>query len=106
MAYGPLLPNFVIADTYFLTLVTATYVSRQIFRDTCYRDRYFATLVTATDISRHLLKMWLKKLNFTPLGEGLANFFFGVTSVAKHLSRNICRGNKYREISVAKHLSK
>ena len=95
ICFRQLFPHTYLLTFVTTTLVSATDVSRQIFRDTCSRDRCFAT-----DISRHLLKMWLKKLNFTLLGEGLSHFSFQVTSVAKYLSRNICRGNKCQEISV------
>ena len=72
--------------------------------DTCYRDRCFAT-----DISRHLLP---KKKFASPSPRGVKFNFFShifnkcrkisvaVTSVAKYLSRNICRSNKCQEISV------
>ena len=64
-AYGPLFRNFAPDDTYFLTLVPATDVSRQIFRDTCsailisatmFRDTYFRYRCFATNISRHLFQ--------------------------------------------------
>ena len=112
--YGPLFRNM-LRDIYFMTFVSAHIFIDICHHDTCSRDRCFAT-----DISRHLLpKIFFSLISstgrldndviFLPFSfplllqkitslsslpvELIKEKQFWVTSVAKYLTRNICRGN-------------
>ena len=140
--FATLVPRQMFRDKYFATLISATDISRQIFRDTCSSDRSLATQISrhlfprqifrdtcssdrcfATDLSRHLLpKIFFSLISSTGRLDNDVIFLpfsfplllqkitslsslpvelikekkfwvtnVAVTSVTKHLSRNICR---------------